>query len=339
MTSYSLIGMLFLLSACGGGLNSPSSDATLPPFVSVRSDQTLSGYPHKIDYYIPSNAESTVIFLHGGGGKKESFAENLGIKNDSTNTNYAVSTGGENWLINNKVIAIFPQGQARPGSPLATTWNNYMMDSGQNDVAFLQALVTALKNDPTLPHTTKYYLVGHSNGGMMVNRMWCESPNTFDGFGALAGPPSTMLAAGGAHPCAPSVTKPYIGVVGNADTGLQTTGNMSASSWTLSQYNGSSPAWVNSTVINDKNFHTDRVAMKCGGSVGAPTVSGQLTTYSDCSGSVKFILISQAIISGNPSGGDHCLAEPAGGSSCVTTLAGETGIDYKTVLFDFLKQF
>ena len=47
---------------------------------SVRANQTISGYPHTIDYYIPDNAESAVIFLHGGGGKKERFAANLEIK-------------------------------------------------------------------------------------------------------------------------------------------------------------------------------------------------------------------------------------------------------------------
>lgn len=308
------------------------------PTVSVRSNQTISSHPHNIDYYIPSNAESTIVFLHGGGGKKERFANNLGIKNDTTTTDYTVSSAGEAWLIANKVMAVFPQGQSIAGAPLAFTWNNYVMDSGENDVSFLQDLVNSIQNDSTLPATTKFYLVGHSNGGMMTNRMWCESPNTFDAYGALAGPPSTQLSASDIHPCSPSSVKPYIGVVGDSDTGLQTTGNMAAATWTLSSYNGSSPAWVNSTVMNDKLYHADRVAARCSGTVGSPTVSGQLTTYSDCTDSIKFIVVSQILVSGNPSGGDHCL-DITSGSGCVTTLAGDSGMDYKTLLFDFLKNF
>jgi poly(3-hydroxybutyrate) depolymerase len=170
---------------------------------------------------------------------------------------------------------------------------------------------------------------------MMANRMWCESPGTFDGFGALAGPPSTQLASTGAHPCAPATVKPYIGVVGDSDTGLQTSGNMSASTWTLSSYNGASPAWVTSTVMNDKEYHGTRISMACGGSAGAPSTSGQVTTYSDCSDTLKFMVIAQTTINGSPSGGDHCLALTAG-SSCVTTLAGDTGLDYKSIVMDFL---
>ncbi len=303
---------------------------------SVRSNQTISGYPHSIDYYIPDNAESAVIFLHGGGGKKERFAANLGIKNDTTSSNYDLLPAGKDWLINKKIMAVFPQGQTIAGTAFAFTWNNYVMDSGENDVAFLQALVASIQSDTTLPTITKFYLVGHSNGGMMVNRMWCESPGTFDGFGALAGPPSTQLAATGAHPCAPATIKPYIGVVGDSDTGLQTSGNMNALTWTLSSYNGASPAWVTSTVMNDKEYHATRISLACGGSAGAPTTSGQVTTYSDCSDTLKLIVITQTMINGSLSGGDHCLTETAG-SSCVTTLAGETGLDYKSVLMDFLQ--
>lgn len=332
-----VLALLASVVSCGKGEDSSDPVAPAPATVSVKSNQTISGFPHAIDFYISSNAQYAMIFLHGGGGKKEGFANNLGIKNDSTTSNYDASASGQEWLINNKVMAVFPQGQYVAGAPLATTWNNYVMDSGVDDVAFLQALVAAIQADSSLPRVTKYYLVGHSNGGMMTNRMWCESPNTFAAFGSLAGPPSFHLGSGGAHPCSPSVVKPYIGVVGNSDTALQTTGNMGASTWTLSNYNGSSPAWVTSTVLNDLLYFFSRVTAKCDGTPSGPTVSGQLSTYTGCSNALKEIIISQATIGGTPSGGDHCLADLT--ASCVTTLAGTTGIDYKTVLFDFLKSF
>lgn len=76
--------------------------------------------------------------------------------------------------------------------------------------------------------------------------------------------------------------------------------------------------------------------MKCAGSVATPTTSGQLTTYEDCSGSLKLIVVSQATIGGQPSGGGHCLQVSG---TCPTTLAGATGLDYKTSIFTFLKGF
>lgn len=337
-----LLSFIFItvLAACSGSGGSSTGSAVSTPSVTVSSkaNQTITGFPHAIDYYIPSNAEYAVIFLHGGGGQKESFAYNLGIKNNSGSSDYEISDAGKTWLTDNKVLAVFPQGQHVTGMPAATTWNNYVMDSGKDDVAFLQNLVAALRADSSLPAVTKFYLVGHSNGGMMVNRMWCESPSTFAAYGALAGPPSSLLASTGAHPCHPAVFKPYIGVVGNTDTQLQTTGQMGATTWTLSSYNGGSPAWVSSTVLNDLIYFSSRTSAQCSGSPSGPSVSGQLSTYTGCSGTLKEIIVTQTTINGNPSGGDHCIAISSG-SGCVTTLAGATGLDYKTTLFEFLKNF
>lgn len=334
-----LVILIFTITSCKLGGSQTAEPSPAPSeTVSVRSDQTIAGFPHEIDYYVPSNAESALILLHGGGGRKESFANNLGIKNDSTTANFEVSASGKSWLINNKVMLVFPQGQHVPGAPLATTWNNYVMDSGEDDVAFLQSLVAAIQADSSLPHITKFYLAGHSNGGMMTNRMWCESPATFAAYGALAGPPSSQLGAGGAHPCNPAVAKPFIGIVGDTDTQLQTASNMTAPTWTLQNYNGSSPAWVTSTVLNDYLYLDERANAKCGGSASGPSTSGQLETYTGCSGTLKEIIVTQATIGGSPSGGDHCI-EIQSGSGCVTTLAGATGLDYKTALFDFLKNF
>lgn len=323
--------LFFVVQSC-----SPSSSGLSPDsevYLTIQSNQTISGFNHRIDYYAPSNATSAIVFLHGGGGKKEGAAYNLGIKNDDGSSNYDVSSSGRSWLLSNKVALIFPQGQMPAGSALSWTWNNYVMDSGQDDIAFLQALELSLRASPLLSKVNKIYLVGHSNGGMMSNRMWCESPNTFAGYAALAGPPAAALAQNGSHPCNPSVIKPYMGVVGDADSQLQTSGQMNALTWTCSNYNSSNPAWVSGTVINEKNRHTWRTNAKCSSAVNTPTVSGQLTTYLDCSGSLKLVIVSQS----SGQGGDHCLRTVNGG--CLTTLAGPTGFDYKTEIFNFLKQF
>lgn len=332
-----------LLVACTKGSSTPGEGPVSAdtPTVSVRANQTLPGYPHTIDMYIPSNAQAAVIFLHGGGGKKEGFTADLGLKSDSGTTTYTLTSSGQDWLLNEKVMAVFPQGQTLSGYN-GWTWNNYVMVSGQNDVAFLQALVASLKADASLPAVSKFYLVGHSNGGMMANRMWCESPTTFDAYGALAGPPSTHLDPSlGDHPCAPSTVRPYIGIVGDSDRVLRSLGNMGDTLWTLAPilYLGNPPTWADSTpkVMNEKIFHSTRVNLKCGAAVGAPSTVGSVTTYSDCDNSLQLMVISQTTVNGNPSGGDHCLANPV--ATCTTTLSGNTGLDYKTTLTHFLKGF
>jgi len=197
-------GLLPVACTKGSGPSGEGPASADTPSVSIRANQTLPGYPHAIDMYIPSNAQAAVIFLHGGGGKKEGFEADLGLKSDSGTTTYTLTSAGQDWLLNEKVMAVFPQGQTLSGYN-GWTWNNYVMVSGQNDVAFLQALVASLKADASLPAVSKFYLVGHSNGGMMANRMWCESPTTFDAYGALAGPlpPRTWILPSGIIPARP----------------------------------------------------------------------------------------------------------------------------------------
>ncbi len=313
--------------------------------MSVLSNQTLAGHPHTIDFYIPSNATAAIIFLHGGGDKKESFAHYLGIKETDTNADYNISSSGASWLNSRQVMAVFPQGQAIASNPSAWTWNNYVMLSGTDDVAFLQDLVASLKADPALSGITKFYLAGHSNGGMMANRMWCESPATFDAYGALAGPPSSHLEPSvGSNPCSPSVVKPYIAIVGDSDTCLRTTGNMAATYWT------GNPALValmgDSLVdptpllypryMNEVLFFGTRTNLRCASAPSAPVTAGQVVTYSDCSGTLKLLVIQQTT-DGSATGGDHCLDTLNG--PCVTTLVGDTGLDPKTALHDFFKDF
>lgn len=323
--------ILLLTMACHrGGDSTPGTGTSADTTVTVRANQTLASWPQTIDYYIPSNATTAVIFLHGGGGKKEGIAYNLGIKSDNGNSTYTTSSAGQDWLIQQKVIAIFPQGQSVAGNNW--TWSNYVMTSGVNDVAFLQALVAAIKSDSSLPAISKVYLVGHSNGGMMANRFWCESPSTFDGYVSLVGPPAPGLSG-----CTPSTIKPYLSVIGDHDSVLMTTGNMAATQWTIKPILVASEpsAWVDSTpkVLNDKVYYSTRVSTACGESAASGTTSGQVTSWSNCGGKIQLKVIAQA----SGSGGDHCLL--AASYPCSSTLVGDTGLDPKTLAMDFLKNF
>jgi serine/threonine protein kinase/predicted esterase len=152
---------------------------------------------------VPSNAVDAVVFLQGGGGTKEGFAHALGLNVDA-GPSRELSPEGRAWLLARRIVAVFPQGQYVGQSSSGKTWSNHLMISGVDDVFFLQDLAAALRADTPLPHLERLFLAGHSNGGVMANRMWCESSATFDAYGSLAGPPAPALhPVTGSHRCRP----------------------------------------------------------------------------------------------------------------------------------------
>jgi polyhydroxybutyrate depolymerase len=215
-------------------------DAATTDFV-VLKNLRLSGHAQPFDVYAPKAAKRVVIFLHGGLGKKESSANQLGInKNDIPD---------EAWLRSQETAFVFPQGSAIAEAPLATTWTNYVMNSGQDDMSFLKALQSALRAGnvhQSLASISKVYVAGHSNGGMMANRLWCEASADFDGFAAFAGPASVVLhPLNGTSRCNPTSPKPYFGMIGANDETIQTTGNWARDVWTINPSLASNASFVN----------------------------------------------------------------------------------------------
>ncbi|MCP5286160.1 MAG: hypothetical protein H6933_14820 [Burkholderiaceae bacterium] len=301
---------LILVAGCGGG-SSAQNEAPPPAGAQLLQDRTLSGYPQAFDVYAPASPSRVVVFLHGGLGNKERFAYNMGI----TSSADAATTGTVNWswLAARGVVAVVPQGQALPNAPLATTWNNHVMDSGVNDVAFLQALVTRLRADyGNLPVS----VVGHSNGGMMVNRMWCESPQTFDVHVAFAGPASSYYLDA-ATPCAPSTFKPYLGYVGDSDQILGGSQNWTQQVWELDRFNNAQ-AFVNPEVIGEWAQFVERAGRVCGATpaLDGGTTSGIITTWQACSGRLR---VQRA------TGLDHDLGAP---SASDPTVLSDRALDF-----------
>jgi len=234
--SFILFFLIIFIVSCGGGGESSVTTNPPTPAVKVESDLKLAGFPHQIDIYNTSAANKAVVFLHGGGGLKYEFAFELGLNLvDEPPTTASVNWA---WLNTNKILAVFPQGQAIPAAPSAYTWDNHVMVSGEDDTAFLQSLAGYIKSQYGI---SDIYLAGHSNGGMMVNRFWCESPDTFKAYISLSGPASSYYLPSGSTPCKPGITKPYYGIVGGQDNVLQVAGNWDKPTWTLS------PSMINST--------------------------------------------------------------------------------------------
>jgi poly(3-hydroxybutyrate) depolymerase len=167
----------------------------------------------------------------------------------------------------------------------ATTWSNHAMTSGQDDKAFLQALAAKIRSEYGLADIT---LMGHSMGGVMANRMWCESPASFNRYVSLAGPASSTFNQP-ATPCAPgSAAAPYLGVIGDSDSVMQTAGAWAAATWSVNPVvvASSVEAWVNRGVIGEFHQQQARTAMVCGGLLESNgfTTSGNVDTWSTCAG-------------------------------------------------------
>lgn len=212
------------LAACGGG--DPEAPASEGPTATVQARRpatttttttgnvlevgsTISGFPHKIDTYRPVGATRAVVYLHGNGGTSGSLAYTLGFSKTAVPSDKTVVW---DWLTTKGVIAVLPQGQAAPGST-TPTWSNYLNNSGQDDVAFLKALVANVK---ARYGVSEVALAGYSAGGVMTGRMWCEAAGSYKSFVSIAGP--MMSGTGTGVTCAPAVTAPYFAMLGAKDT-------------------------------------------------------------------------------------------------------------------------
>jgi polyhydroxybutyrate depolymerase len=222
-----------------------------------------------------------LVLLHGGGGTKTSLAYHLGMNSNPS----AVSVNSVNWawLEANHLMLVLPQGQHLSSEPEAATWSNHAMNSGQDDQAFLVALAARIRADYGV---SQVVLMGHSMGGTMANRMWCESPSSFDAYVSLAGPASAYYQDA-ATPCAPgSAARPYLGVVGAADEVMQTTDAWAGPLWSVNPtlVLASLNAWDNSQMVAEWPQQQRRVSAMCGETLSLEgfTTTGQVDTWRAC---------------------------------------------------------
>jgi polyhydroxybutyrate depolymerase len=277
--------------------------------VVLETGDTLSGYPHAIDIYAARNATKVIVFLHGGGGTKMAFACNLGIlltTSDCTNpvTPTAPTDFDTTWLIDNKAVAVFPQGQSLG----TTTWNNHVMDSGVDDMAFLGALVDYIN---TNYGTVDVYLAGHSNGGMMANRVWCENPGLFKAYISISGPPSEYYydSSNNMDPgkCIPyngsAQVKDYYAIIGQQDAVLGDNPGWADPTWTINFTLSQAPGFVNPVLIGGWVDHVAKSGIMCGdvpvltadtGDGTGYTTDGIVLTWSSCGGSIKLQRVTNA---------------------------------------------
>lgn len=267
--------------ACGGG----SADSATSPAASHQVISTsVAGYPHAVTIYVPTNATRAIVALHGGGGNNTAVANQLAMNTSSTVA--TLDTVNWTWLDANQVMLVLPQGQHIDAAS-APTWSNYTMTSGQDDKGFLQALAAKLRATYGFAHIT---LMGHSMGGTMTNRMWCETPSTFNAYVSLAGPASSQFQQA-STPCAcvlGAATPPYMGIIGDSDSVMQTSGNWTDTNWYINPVVAwaGSTAFLNSTMSGEWYQQGNRVSQVCGGTLDLNGYSniGNMDTWTSCGG-------------------------------------------------------
>ncbi|WP_395704312.1 hypothetical protein [Aquabacterium sp.] len=296
-----------VLAACGGGSDADATPAppttpptTTPPTTSQNQIDsfTIAGYPHAVEAYRPMGASRAIVFLHGGGGTLHAIAYQvflhggggtlhaiayqMGLK---TTIEDAPTLDTVNWpaLQSAGVIAVFPQGQSIAGN--ARTWRNHAMDSGQDDLAFLQALAAELRRRYGIGNVA---LAGHSMGGVMVNRVWCEAPSTFQSYVSISGPASSHYL-NAATPCPQPGRAPYLGLFGSADAVIP--GAWEAPTWTVNPLViGLQPsAFVNPVMAGEWQAFQARAQAMCGETPAlmAATQAGGASRWQACGGRLQ----------------------------------------------------
>lgn len=342
------VGLLLFFQNCApfssesDNSNAPASPAQTKLWV---NRSVGGGFPHKADFLYPPNRNSqtrAIVVLHGGGGTKHNTAFAFGIKKMDTET-YSTDPNAadgykEQFLIDNNVALIFVQGAHLPDRPDTFTWSNNIMTSGQDDKAMLIHLANLLR---TQEGFSKVYLMGHSMGGSMTNRMLCEASATFDGYGSSAGPISSLNS----QTCNPNPYRPYMFAVGTNDRIIQIVedravgpdvNHINDQFLTLDSLTRTIGGNAFISAIpefrNDITYYQTRVTQKCGTTMSTPVLnpnnSNWITkTQVDCGGTLALVQLRDL---------DHCQgAEGVGSYKCDRPLTSAGQSDYIQLFVDF----
>jgi polyhydroxybutyrate depolymerase len=303
---------------------------------------TNPAYTDKIDWVYPNrpnqDVAGAIVVLHGGGGSKHGVAYALGVKTYDNQIYYTVAgvpAFNEDFIYNNNMAFIFVQGAAHASTPAETTWQNTMMESGRNDRALLQQIAQDLRTFGF----PKVYLMGHSMGGVMTNRMWCEHNSAYDGYASSAGPMSKILKDGdieyGLAACDPLAgqsagyaAKKYMEIVGKSDDVIQFTNSQNALNLELHPAVVAKGYFYSPLYRHELYNFNFRATKICNQSVANPTAD----FTSACAGRLRRRLVPNA---------DHCIKYDANDASCVTSLdsglTAATGKSVMQTLVDFFK--
>jgi polyhydroxybutyrate depolymerase len=218
-TTVLLLG--FAVAACSGGtdVEAESPDDSVPATagsvaevpdqaaesgttVEATHDLEVDGLDRRYLTYAPASLPSehvpVVVFLHGGVGSGEQLADSADVREHADEDGY---------------LAVLPDGTTN-GEGRLRTWNGGRCcgpaaASDVDDVRFLEAVLDDVEARWDVDRT-RVFVAGHSNGGIMANRLACELPDRVAAIGVVAGSLEV--------PCDEGTSTSVLYVHGDADT-------------------------------------------------------------------------------------------------------------------------
>ncbi|MEL0333693.1 MAG: alpha/beta fold hydrolase [Halieaceae bacterium] len=109
--------------------------------------------------------------------------------------------------------------------------------SCEDDVGFLLSITQAVK-ESLLVDPDRFYLLGNSNGGSMVQRLGCDYPEHFAAVGIMI----YQMPPG--HACGPSETLPMFHYYGELDDGVPPDGEPSSDGWVYTSAADNTRIWA-----------------------------------------------------------------------------------------------
>ena len=178
MRSICFLGLIFLISACGGG--SSSSEISIDPnqdniTASCSAYQSNNGNGSTLNCRILHDEVNRQFFIYEGSGFQSNVpvlfvlhgytSRALWIMNYSGFQSVADDTG---------LIVIYPQGTLLPATG-QTHWNvgGWTTSSSTDDVGFINSIINFLNNEYSID-SKRIYSTGMSNGGYMSYKLACD---------------------------------------------------------------------------------------------------------------------------------------------------------------------
>ena len=135
---------------------------------------SFDGVKHRFLLYLPDEPAGAplVVMLPGYGNTAESFRTAVHFEVEANACGYAV---------------VYVTGAPDPNSPTsAVGWHSELGTDGNRDAEFLVSLTEVLQAEYSLDPKNAY-VIGFSNGGLMVHRLSAEASDTFSAFVSVAG--------------------------------------------------------------------------------------------------------------------------------------------------------
>lgn len=273
-----LIALVAATPGLAGCTPSPPPGATI-------EHVTVAGFGNETDLYRVEGAEIALVVLHGGGGNKTGMPHQIALSSTPEPSAATINWG---WLRDHRAAVAFPQGGRTTNG--RGSWNNGLSASGgPDDAAFLDALADHLRR---VQGVRTVVLIGHSAGGMMASAQWCRPSASFDAYVTFAGPPAAAL--GTTAPCAPTVARPLLAVIGSDDEAIIAGAPWDAPTWHLF---GTRPAPVGGltrVLASEPAALARRATLACQGTPSPPVVRGAITEWTACDGRLRLVRVDGA---------------------------------------------